>query len=250
VTRLIAFWLLSAVLAAPTAAAQTPSAASAAESLSPRAYTSGPVRPDALQLAKLMMPEDLYLEMIERITLTGFNAGVGDGGTIDERALEALRDELPKLAREYERAALPRTYDRYARALGDHFSPEEVKQLESFYRTRTGQKVIVGKFAGIDLGGVLSKWTADPGAAVTSSDIEGLNRGAVSKMIRHFDEADERALLTFTQQPVFKRLLVYNTTLIALETQIAGEPDPEFDAKVQAVVEAAIRRFPAAPPTS
>ena len=250
-SRLLAILLLNALLAAPASATQPQSEQVVTErSLPPNAYTTGPVRPDALDLVKLMMPEDLCLKMIEHVTLTGFNAGVEEGGELDERLLDTLRKELPSLAREHERVALPTTYDRYARAVGDHFSPGELKQLATFYRTRTGQKVIVGKFAGIDLDEMLRKWNSDPDAKVTTSDIEGINRRAVVKMMEHFDAADQDALLAFMQQPVFKRLLAFNQTLVALEAQIAAEPDPDLDAKIEAIVDSALARFPPAPPIS
>jgi hypothetical protein len=205
------------------------------------------VRPDALELAKLLVPEELYLQFLERSILTGFDHGAKDGLAELEGEhpglAEAIRAELVKVARDYFRSEMPATSDRYARAIAQHFEPSDVAQLVTFYETRTGQKIIVGKFAGADLSGLLKKVDVDPDAAVTQGDIRSINKSAVSKLIPHLDANDRAALLAFMSTKAFTKLTQFTGTMVALEAQIAGEPDPELDRRIEAAVATVMARF-------
>jgi hypothetical protein len=250
VSRLVFLILSAAALVAGAAATAAPPApqpnSSSVQALPPAAFTSGPVRPDARRLAELLMPEKLYLDAIER----GVWAAVDQAGLEDPALAAAMRTELGKVTRADEQADMPATYDRYARAFASHFTPAEVTQLASFYGSRAGQKIIVGKLAGLDISTLLQKWSENPDAEIGAADIASLNRNAVSKVFGHLDKSDIAALLAFARTPVYAKLKAFGPTMNALEVQIATEPDPDFDAKMEAVTKDIMARFPAAEQTS
>ena len=251
-SRLFYFILSAAALFAGAPAAAAPPApqpnSPSLQILPPAAFTSGPVRADARRLAQLLMPEQLYLDAIER----GVWAAVDQAGLDDAEPamVAAMRTELGKVTRLHQQADMPATYDRYARAFASHFTVAEVTQLTAFYGSRPGQKLVVGKLAGLDISNLLQKFAEDPDADITATDIQSLNRNAVSKVFEHLDKSDISALLAFARTPVYARLKAFSPTMNALEMQIASEPDPELDAKMEAVTKDIMARFPAAAETS
>ena len=242
--------LLLAVPAAAVAAADLPppvTAPLATSELPAGAFTSGPVREDALRLAQVLIPEDQYLPFLEQAAITGFDQGVDDN--VDQLEsehpgfLDAMRAELRKVIREHGKADMPALHSRYARAIGAHFNSVEVAELAGFYGSRTGQKLIVGKFAGMDMSSMLAKIGEDPDATVTSDDIQTLNRSAVTKLLPHLDAEDQAALIRFGQMPSFRKLSAFTSVMAALEAHIATEPDPELDRDLDAAVGSVMARF-------
>ena len=238
----------SAAAAAPSDPSPPPTtAAPAAAALPPAAFTKGPVREDALRLSRLLAPEDLYLQLMERSVVAGF-----DGAATDELAamdkqhpgvLDEVKAELVKVMRDHSKLRMEAMHARYARAIASHFGTAEVVQLAGFYESRTGQKVIVGKFSGMDLSGVMDKLSESPNAPVTERDIRQLNRSAAKKIVPHLDTDDRAALLHFMQLPAFSKLAQFRPTMIALETQIAAEPDPELDQKIETAIASVMARI-------
>ena len=241
---------LLASASAAAAPAPTPQSPPSAQVLPPAAFTSGPLRADARRLAELLLPEDLYLDAMERAVAAAIGHPEAGLEAVSPALLEALSSELGKVTRLHEQASMSATYDRYGRALASHFTAEEVTKLAAFYGSRPGQKLIVGKLAGIDVSALLHKWIEDPDAVVTAADLQSLNRNAVSKVFKHLDESDIAALLAFARTPLFARLTAFAPTMTALEAQMASEPDPELDAKMKAAVNAVMARFPSATETS
>jgi hypothetical protein len=194
------------------------------------------------------MPESLYLDAIERAVWAAVDqASLED---VNPALAAAMRIELAKVTRVHEQANMPATFDRYARALGSHFTAAEVTQLTSFYGSRAGQKLIVGKLAGMDISSLLLKFAEDPDADISATDVQNMNRSAVLKVFEHLDKSDISALAACARTPVFARLKAFGPTMNALEMQIASEPDPELDAKMEAATKDIIARFPPADETS
>ena len=258
-TRSFPLFLALAALAAPAAAGPAPEPAPkavskpSAKSLPPAAFTSGPVRADARRLAELIMPEDLYLSFMERAVIAGIEQNKEEFAELDQEhpgLVDALAAKLGKVGRDHAREQLGVTYDRYARAFASHFTAADIGQLSDFYRSRIGQKIIVGKFAGLDLSPLLDKFAQDPDAAITEGDISDLNKDAVGKLFQHLDRSDFAALFTFMRTPAFKSLNAFTPTMLALEAQIASEPDPELDAKLERAVAEVMGRFSVGSETS
>lgn len=243
-----ALLLMAAACAAP-AFGQTPapSAANGPAELPPNAFASGPVRADARRLAELLIPADLYLSSIRRIFLAGFDqVAKGEFADLEQQhpgLTDALRSEFAALAVADEERELNATYDRYARAIGAAFAEVDVATLHDFYDSRTGRKVIFAKFEGADYSSVLNKLAQDADAKITSADIAAVNRGAVGKMMGQLDHKDEAAFLAFSKTAAFAKLAAWTPTMAKLEVQIASEPDPEFDAEMDAVLNRVMARF-------
>ncbi len=72
----------------------------------------------------------------------------------------------------------------------------------------------------------------------------------MSKVFGHLDKSDIAALMAFARTPVYARLKAFGPTMNALEVQIATEPDPDFDAKMEAATKDIMARFPASQKTS
>ena len=244
------FTALALALAGPVQAVAPPAppvvAKPAPKALPPAAFTSGPVREDARRLAQLIIPEDLYLAFTERVVASGIRQ-YGEQFTELEQehpgVVDALAIEFGRIGRAHAKELLPQTYDRYARALAAHFTPASVVELSDFYRSRSGQKLIVGKFAGYDFGPMLEKWSEDPDAGITESEIAELNRDAVGKVFEHLDRSDIDALLAFARKPAFASLRAFAPTMVALEAQIASEPDAALEAKMEKAMIEVMGRF-------
>ena len=164
----------------------------------------------------MLVPQDLYLGLAERSVIAGFDHGAAQ--------------DLAELDKDHP-------------GLGDAVRAELVKAMMGFYKSRTGQKLILGKFSGMDLSNMLQKFDANPDAAITASDISSINKSAFAKIAPQLDEADKVALLGFMQLAAFRKLAGFNATLTALETQIASEPDPVLDQKIERAVQSALARF-------
>ena len=245
---------LSVQAAAQPAPVEPPKFASPSPvSLPPNAFTLGPIRPEARQLAVLIMPDDLYLDLVERSVLAGFDQNSAEFADLyaeNPGLVGALRTELAKVTRGYFEKHLPSDHDRYARAIGSSFTTDEIEELVRFYGSTVGQKMIVAKYTGMDLSPVIEKLGADPNATLNESDIRALNRSVVAKALPHFDQSDLDALLAFGRKPVFARLMAFVPVMTALEVQISAELDPEFDAAIERAASEVMARFSVGQTTS
>ena len=233
-------------LGAQPAQAQAPAGAPTSNvSLPPKAFTAGAVRPEARELALLMVPEDLYLDLVERAIAAPFDqmTEVAELEASYPGITAALKADLGKAARRHFKAEMPATIDRYARALGSSFTAQEVTELSKFYASKIGQKMIVAKYTGLDLSHLTQRFVEDPNATVSEEDVKALNRAVVRKALPHLDAADLDALRAFGKSPLYPRMAAFVPVMTALEVQISGEPTPAFDAEIEQITKDIMERF-------
>lgn len=210
---------------------------------------NGQPREDALELARLLNPAEPLVEMAGRSFDQAFQQGLAQGG--DTAALEkqhpGIIAELRKAARDVVladlRADMPALHRRYARFFSEQFTPAEIAELASFYRSPTGAKIIAAKFSNVDVSGLVDKMAEDPNAKVSTTDIEAMNKGAVSAMWKGMTADDVRSVLSFGLRPVARKLKAAAPAMAQIETEIANETDPTLDAAIEQATQKVYERF-------
>lgn len=231
--------LLSALLlgAAPISTEPRPPAASSSVS------ALAPVPANASTLAALLNPEQGMVAVAVRVFETGFHGAIEQGAGGSEvfaefpGLAEAIVERCRPLVAKYTRDSVPAVQDKSARFFMSRFSPAEIDQLLLFYRSPVGTKVIAGMFAGVDGADVAADIVDRESGEVKSADISKLVGSALMRIAPSFTQDDKAALIAFGTSPVGRKMNSLTPEIMAFNTQIANEPDPELDAALDKVIE-------------
>ncbi|HEU0310149.1 MAG TPA: DUF2059 domain-containing protein [Sphingomicrobium sp.] len=198
------------------------------------------VRGDALELARLLNPEEPMVELARRGFDQAFDQGLAGNGEVEELEREhpgflaelrgATRDALV----EDLRSDMPSIHRRYARFFSARFTPDEIAELTDFYKSPAGARIIEAKFANLDISGLVGKVAENEDAKVSAADIEAINDGATSGMWKGMTAADMKSVLLFGLRPVARKLQEAAPAIAEIETEIANEPDSGLDAAIEA----------------
>jgi uncharacterized protein DUF2059 len=236
-------------LFAAACAAVSATALPAAPPAPPPVASQSSVRPDALELARVLNPAEPMIQLAARSFDEAFQQSMAeDGGTeeIDKNLpgfVDALRKAILDVTLADMRSDLPTVHQRYARLLTDRFSADETTELLNFYRSPTGTKIIAAKFANIDIAKLVAQFNENPDAALSKSDIAKANEEAMPGIWKGMSAEDIGALLTFSLRPVARKLQGVAPAMAAIEADIANEPDPTLDAAIEAATQQVYKQF-------
>lgn len=198
-----------------------------------------PAQGDALELARLLNPEDLMLAVGARSFDQAFDKGMAGegGGEAIEKEYPGLVAELRQATREVTladmKADMPAIHRRYARLFAESFTTEELAELVAFYKSPAGLRIIKAKFANLDVSGMVDRFGEDPDAKMTASDVDAINDGATSGLLKDMSAEDFQAMLMFGLRPVGRKLRSVTPRIAEIEAEIANEPDPELDSAIE-----------------
>jgi hypothetical protein len=238
-----------ALLAMVLAGASVSGGAAPVGTSSPPVGEAKAVPDNALRLAALLNPAEKTLEVAMRAFDTGVDAALkkspDDAAVFDRNPglLEAVMDAERPLMRKHLLEVIPGHQRRYAEFYARKFTPEEIDQLIAFYSGPTGQKVIAALYAGVDLGKLTDKLDSKGNLALTGKDIQDVHAAAVSRVPDLLDADDWKAVFMFSATPVHSKLVGIGPEFNQLVAELENEPDPAFDARIEAVVQQAVKTY-------
>lgn len=119
-----------------------------------------------------------------------------------------------------------------------------MRQMLLFYRSDTGRWLIDQIATGVDFSGMIDTMIKNPEARVTPDDLRNSLQGAaVTGVVRTMTkqrEADLRAMLATSAG---RKIRALNPRLLAIAAAWSNEPDPEGDARIDAIVEGVIGKY-------
>ena len=158
----------------------------------------------------------------------GISKAVIDAGAAVVK--QDLTDELPAGRR------------RYAAFYDSHFTTAEIAELTKFYASPAGQRLVAAKFANLNIG-ALAADDPNPDAPITQDQIRDLNRSASQAVVSGMSGDDLAALMEFSKQPVFQKLTAKRGAIEQIEAEIANEPDPELDKKLEVAISLTVEQY-------
>lgn len=223
---------LALLAAAPAAHAQP----------APPAGTEAPQPANAMQLSRMLNPEDKILGASDHAFKTGFTSALAkDADTaalFDQhpKLLDTIFDAAIPVVRKHIGARVPELQRKCARFYADKFTAAEIDQLIAFYGSPTGAKLVAGMYAGLDMEKMVEAVGPDGTAPVTPEAMRGVLTSTAMRVLPAFDKADWTAFLQFSKTPLFAKVRAATPDMIKLMTEIANKPSPEMDAEVEQVI--------------
>lgn len=228
-------------MAEPVVAPPAPPSTITLESLD-----SGPLRSDALDMARAAMPEASYKAMLGDMIKRGVREGfAGEIAAMEKRSpgvMAEIERSMVTISELYLDRSYRSTLTRYARLYTARLSPQDTADLTAFYLSPTGRKLIAQKYSHLAAAD-LPDGLVNPDKPATSGDIAALNRGVVSELMTKLSPADEAEILKMMKTAAFRKIAVMLPLINKLEADSANEADPEMEGAItKALVEILERR--------
>jgi hypothetical protein len=207
------------------------------------------VRPDAMELVRVLNPEGPMVDMVVRTFTDSMRSVVETNEDYQELEQDypgisrAIVDAMSQAMRADLIADLPANRRRYARFYADRFTPGETAELIRFYSSSAGQRLIAAKFAKLDAKPLMEGFAENPEGQVSQQHIRDMNRAATTSIIGEMSADDRNALLAFAKTPVFAKVTAARGPMEELEAQIANEPDPELDKALEEAAKSVMLKF-------
>lgn len=235
-------WMFAVALATPVmAVAQTaPTAAAETERHSL-----------AVELASVLAPEARVRTMAEQMlnsTLPKVFANDPNMAAA-ERKSPGLTAEMLDVLSPIALAAVTDDMDSYWAFLTPAFTTTmtnaQMREVIAFYRGQTGQRAMTIVTSGLDFAPALQAQLQNPDAPITTTDMSRSVAPGVAAMIRELTPAEMAAVADFEGSPSGRALATALPKMNARVVEWMNRPDPAFDAKLDAALEAVFdRRFP------
>ena len=240
-TGLLAAALLFATFGADAHARPAAPAAAPAPAPAPRPYKGE-------ALARLVSSSDGILDL-EVVTARRafFEASRQDADmAAAERQYPGLVDAIWKaLEPELRRASAedsPKLAKRLAAIYDSNLTASEQDALLVFYSSPTGQKMIHDLYAGVDGTPVVVAAMRNPDAPVSAEAFAALNESGKRSAVRALDASDQPALAALGRSLDLDKLGAIGEQVQRTTMEWVNEPDPEGDARMEKIVEAAVKR--------
>ena len=198
-------------------------------------------------------PEDLMVEMAVRNFEDSLRSAIR--ADHDYRSLEkehpglseALIEAMSKAVRADTIADMPALRRRYARFYADYFSPSDTSELIRFYSSKPGQRLVTAKFAKIDAKPLAAELAESTEGQVSRQHIREINQATTQSIMSEMSVEDKAALVEFSKNPVFIKLMLARGPFEKLEADIANAPDPELDKALEAATNSVFLKFTGEP---
>lgn len=239
--------IYAVVFATPSAAAQqTPTTieATTEPAVSLDSLESGPFRPDSLELANIVIPQEAFEGMLKASLINGLRIGLGDDAVTLEKEYPGIIAEMESAVVKEALPALLKSRDddlrRYARLFTQFLDVPETADLQAFYKSLLGQKMLAAKYAHISKAENLENLFAND--QTTTSDISKFNREVAMTVVPELTAQDKIELLQLMGRPTFAKMVKLVPIINKLEAEAANEEDPALEAKISAAIVQVIDR--------
>ena len=203
---------------------------------------------EAMALARLMSPRDLLIGMELREFDKNFVASLKTDPDI-----KSLDDEYPGLfeamrtaTRDLVATAMGRSVDHIQLSVGrlieTQFTPAEVTELATFYRSPVGQKTLQQMAANADASKVYQRAVQEPDFTFSETQIAEQARENAAKAVKSFTPDEQVQMVLFMAKPSFQRLAKVQPQIRKILADNLNSSDPEFDKQVDNAMATAIEQ--------
>ena len=96
---------------------------------------------------------------------------------------------------------------------------------------------------GADASPIIGQFAADPEARISAEMLEATEAKAKVKLVQDLTQGEVAALTTFMESIGLEKAKRLGVAVQRLRLEIANETDPEMDARVEKLAEAAVNRY-------
>ena len=147
-------------------------------------------------------------------------------------------------------AGLPDLWNRLAQLFAVEMTDSEIAQATAYYLSPEGERFKAAMLKNYDFGGEISAAAKAPDAAVDPKDISNGVAAGVPGTLRDLSAADKAALEAFSHTPAFRKIAALNARVLEISAAWGSRHDPEGQAKVNKIMEAAVAEYIARKPAA
>lgn len=214
----------------------------------PPATPSAGLRADAVALAELVSPHDLFVSQVVRGGREAFLAlGSGDS---ELAALERLHPGLidavwtavaPEFT-SYGEKLLPAHRAGLAGLYRARLTPAEVAAVHIFFSSDTGKKLVRQMYTA-NVQPVIDELIAAPGEDVSAGSYDRVQRSIIDQATRSLSKADATALEQLTRTVCLSKMGELGAEVERVSLELINQRDPAFEARIGKIAAAAMNRF-------
>ena len=228
-----AFVLAAAAPAAPTGAQVT-------------AATPASIQARAERLAEAVTPRARFVALEVSGARQGFEAGVAsdpDASAQDRAMFKAVWAAAEPEFRRSSDAGYPALIAQLANVYAKRLNAAEIDALLHFYATPTGQKLIAAMYANVDLSPVLDEFAGQEQPKVSAGAVAEVQDRARERAVEQITPADHPALEALGRSVDMAKMHAVAAEVQSLTMNWINKEDPEFDARLQKIMEKAMTDY-------
>lgn len=210
--------------------------------------TAQPTATQAIELARLMSPRDLLVDMEVREFDKHFVSSLRS-----DPEMKSLDDQYPglfeamhKVSRDLVAEAMGRSAGKIhatvAKLIESSFTPADIAELSDFYRSPIGQKTIRQMAASADASRIYQQAIKDPEFNLTGDQIAAQVHENAQKAVQNFTSEEQTEMMLFMAKTSFGKLAKAQPQIQKILADEFNAPDPEFDRQVELAMGAAIEQ--------
>ena len=206
----------------------------------------------AIQLARLMSPSDLLVDMEVREFDKHFVPSLRS-----DPEMKSLDDQYPGLFEAMHKASrglvaeatgrgAAKIHTAIAQLIEASFTSADIVELTDFYRSPVGLKTVQQMAASADAGQVYQNAVSESGFKLTDVQIAAQIKESARKAAQTFTPEEQAEMLLFMAKPSFGKLARAQPQIQKILADEFNAPDPDFDRQVEQAMGAAIEQHIAA----
>jgi hypothetical protein len=147
-------------------------------------------------------------------------------------------------------AGLPDLWNRLAQLFAAEMTESEIAQATAYYLSPEGERFKAAMLKNYDFGGEISAAAKAPDAAIDPKDISKGVAAGVPGTLRDLSASDKAALEAFSRTPAFRKIVALNARVLEISAAWGSRADPEGQARVNKIMEAAVTDYMARKPAA
>jgi hypothetical protein len=210
--------------------------------------TAQPTATQAIELARLMSPRDLLVDMEVREFDKHFVSSLRS-----DPEMKSLDDQYPGLFEAMHKASRGLVAEAMGRSAGkihatvaklieSSFTPADIAELSDFYRSPIGQKTIRQMAASADASRIYQQAIKDQEFHLTGDQIAAQVHENAQKAVQSFTPEEQTEMMLFMAKPSFGKLAKAQPQIQKILADEFNAPDPEFDRQVELAMGAAVEQ--------
>jgi len=202
----------------------------------------------AIELARLMSPSDLLVDMEVREFDKHFVPSLRS-----DPEMKSLDDQYPGLFEAMHKASrglvaeatgrgAAKIHTAIAQLIEASFTSADIVELTDFYRSPVGLKTVQQMAASADAGQVYQNAVSESGFKLTDVQIATQIKESARKAAQTFTPEEQAEMLLFMAKPSFGKLARAQPQIQKILADEFNAPDPDFDRQVEQAMGAAIEQ--------
>lgn len=202
----------------------------------------------AIELARLMSPSDLLVDMEVREFDKHFVPSLSS-----DPEMKALDDQYPGLFEAMHSASrglvaeamsrsVVKIHAAVAKVIEASFTPADVTELADFYRSPVGLKTVQQMAASADAGQVYQQAVSQSEFTLTEDQVASQIKESARKAAQTFTPDEQTEMILFMAKPSFGKLAKAQPQIQKILAAEFNAPDPDFDRQVEQAMSKAIEQ--------